>query len=121
MPEESRYKVDPSEEDSKRRLFKTTIGNLYILTGENFQHVTVPRENSEEKRTLRQTIDKITENAPHRDWLGIEQFILDAEQLYNNPPKHIRAELDEVVRCLAQAAGEYHYDQRTKRSIEQAH
>ena len=121
MNQDDRYKLEANSETARRRFFQTTIGNLYILTGENFQHVTVPRENSEEKRTLRQTIDKITEHAPHRDWQGMEQFIADAEQLYNDPPKHIRAELDEVVKCLAQAAGEYHYDRRTKRSPEQAH
>lgn len=92
---------------AKRRKFPLSFGNLYVLTGKTFMDVTVPFENTHEKRSLRQIADKIADNAPHRDWQGSEQFIKDCWNIAGDYPHWVEDELNEVIQCLTTAAEEY--------------
>lgn len=84
----------------KRFCFPLSFGKLYITAGTDFCSVTVPFENTEEKRSLRQTVDRICANIV---WRGRVQFQNCANKLSKDESKWVKAELKEVIPCICYA------------------
>jgi hypothetical protein len=101
------------EELALKYTFRLSFGKLYVTIGDLFIDATVPFENRHDKTSLRQLVDEVCDNAPHRDWLGPEQFLLDISPLIRNSPNHVQAELREVLTCLVKAVERYYEFQST--------